>query len=420
MLIEFRVENHRSIYDEQALSMAAASDRSNDPRVREVAASDVPLLPVVAIYGANASGKSNILAALATMRHIIEKSHRLWEPDGGVVRQPFAWSDGGNKPSLYEASFVAKGVRYQYGFVLDDETILEEWLYAWPQGRKQVWFERDESAFKFGEKLIGENQTIERITRSNSLFLSAAMQNSHKQIESVFRWFIDITLWNVPTQAASATARTHNNGRYRRAILLADPSYAEIPDNDAEREQFLNFLRAADLGIADLRIEGENNGQGELFPVGMGRVMLRHACTFDDAWLPLSEQSKGTQYLFAFAPKIFSTLRSGGLLIIDELESSLHPLIAAQIVRLFNDPKSNPNNAQMIFSTHDTQLLGASFGEPALRRDQVWFCEKNPDGHTILYPLTKFRPRKDENLERGYVQGRYGAIPFIGELPEFT
>jgi AAA15 family ATPase/GTPase len=130
--------------------------------------------------------------------------------------------------------------------------------------------------------------------------------------------------------------------------------------------------------------------------------------------LPLEDESRGTQTLFRLALPILQTIEEGGILLVDELEASLHPKLAQEIVRQFNDPAANPRNAQLIFTTHDTNLLGTTMGEPALRRDQVWLTEKNNEGATVLYPLTDYKPRKAENLERGYIQGRFGAIPFLG------
>ena len=143
---------------------------------------------------------------------------------------------------------------------------------------------------------------------------------------------------------------------------------------------------------------------------------LKHQSEVEEAWLPLEEESRGTQSMFRIALPILQTMRSGGTLLVDELESSLHPNLAQRLVRELNEPTTNPRNAQLIFTTHDTNLLGTTLGEPALRRDQVWLTEKNRDGATNLYPLTNYRPRKAENLEHGYLQGRYGAIPFLGEL----
>jgi AAA15 family ATPase/GTPase len=145
-------------------------------------------------------------------------------------------------------------------------------------------------------------------------------------------------------------------------------------------------------------------------------VEVRHQGGSDDAWLPLEEESRGTQRLFRIGIPILGAIRDGRVLVIDELEASLHPILAQQIVQQFNDPAVNTRNAQLIFTTHDTNLLGSLVGGPALRRDQVWLTEKDAEGATVVYPLTDYQPREPENLERGYLQGRYGAIPFLGDL----
>jgi uncharacterized protein len=171
------------------------------------------------------------------------------------------------------------------------------------------------------------------------------------------------------------------------------------------------------VGIVDLKLEAEGHVRDdETVALSRGRILLQHKSSEPDAWLPLEEESQGTQQLFRVAPLVITALERGQLLLIDELEASFHPLLALQIVRTFNDPVKNPRNAQLLFTTHDTNLLGTTLGEPSLRRDQVWLTEKKPEGSTVVYPLTDYKPRKAENLERGYLQGRYGAIPFLGDL----
>ena len=191
--------------------------------------------------------------------------------------------------------------------------------------------------------------------------------------------------------------------------------YFEELQPDPTLEQFKALLRNADIGIVDLRINRDESAASAK-NTRLGQVELKHKSESDDAWLPLDQESKGTRTLFRLAFPILRTIQRGGLLIVDELESSLHPILAELIVKQFNDPTINSQNAQLIFSTHDTNLLGTLVGDPVLRRDQVWLTEKDPKGATVLYPLTDFKPRKDENIERGYIQGRYGAIPFLGSF----
>jgi uncharacterized protein len=431
MLIEFRVENHRSLRDEQVLTMDAGRVGDDaDPRPRRVSGYSERLLPVAALYGANASGKSNVLAALAFMRDAVLLSQGSWAPDEGVPRDPFAWGPKRSEPSMFEVMMLIDGIRYQYGFVADDKCFLEEWLHAWPKGKKRVWFERDESLFKFGEDLRGKNKLIQEFTRPNSLFLSAAAQNQHPRLTPIYSWFRAIQPINVfvdrrssedslpPSLAlirllASMIPTPHakrllSDGTPQGKGLLRDEM------NKSVSKLLLPFLRNADLGIVDLRVnrsESEESAQVPIIP-----VYVKHQSKSDDSWLPIQEESEGTKNLFRIALPILLAIQEGGTLLVDELEGSLHPSIAQQIFRQFNDPATNPRNAQLIFTTHDTNLLGTTLGEPILRRDQVWLTEKDKEGATVLYPLTDYKPRKAENLERGYLQGRYGAIPFLGNF----
>ena len=417
MLVELRFENHRSVRDEQALTFEAASiGDDRDDRPRRVPGHDRALLPVAAVYGANASGKSNVLAALGFMRQAVALSHRFWSPDGGVPREPFAWGARRADTSLFEVELILDGARYAYGFVCDDTRFREEWLYAWPNGRKQVWFERDDDTFKFGEHLRGENHIVERVTRPNALFLSAAVQMRHAQLDPIFRWFSTIRTVGVararrlPERPESWEQSLLNPGPVQTSLFGDDLPPPRLP------EAFLNLLRSADLGIVDVKQLDDERDPSDPRRPGRFRVVVQHHTSGDDAWLPLEEESQGTRTLFRIGPVILSALDTGGIVVVDELEASLHPLLGLQLVKLFNDPATNPRNAQLVFSTHDTNLLGSTLGDAALRRDQVWLCEKDPEGGTRIYPLTDYKPRKAENLERGYLQGRYGAIPFLGAL----
>lgn len=400
MLIEFRVENHRSLADEQVLSMEAANvGEPNDTRPRRVAGHVHALLPVAALYGANASGKSNVLSALAFMRDAVFSSHRFWGPDEKIPRDPFAWGSKKSEPSLFEVTLLLKGVRFQYGFVASDHELLEEWLYVWPKGHKQTWFERDKKEFKFGEHLKGENKLIESVTRPNALFLSTAVQHQHRQLCPLFAWFESMRSKNV----ISSCGMIPPLPKERALARLFEAPFLS---------RFRALLKNSDVGISDVEMLAERH-EGQSIE---SRIRVKHRTAYVDSWLPLREESHGTQTLFSLAYPVLHALASGSLFVFDELERSLHPAMVQKIVHLFNDPKTNPANAQLVFTTHDTNLLGRTLGEPDLRRDQVWLTEKNDTGETVLYPLTDFKPRKAENVERGYLQGRYGAIPFLGDF----
>ena len=425
MLIDFRAENYRSLRDEQVLTMEAGrSGAESDLRPRRVPGHSESLLPIAVLYGANASGKSNVLGALGFMRDAIVDSHRTWSPDEGVPRDPFAWGPKKIEPSMFEVSLLIDMVRYEYGFLVSDDCVVEEWLHAWPNGKKQLWFERDANSFKFGDNLKGENKLIQEVTRSNALFLSTAVQLKHQQLQPIFSWFRQLQTINMvrsrgprfPTAGSSAEfwlSRLLDEGDLQRqtSFLPEEASKNSLLDG------FRCLLQASDIGIVDLKIvKDEPEESGEYSRSSKrGRIHLKHQGPAD-AWLPLEEESKGTRTLFRIAFPILRAIQMGGTLLIDELEASLHPALAQKIVRQFNDPVTNPRNAQLIFTTHDTSLLGTTLGEPALRRDQVWLTEKDDEGATVLYPLSDYKPRKAENLERGYLQGRYGAIPFLGDF----
>lgn len=413
MLVEFRVENHRSIREEQVFTMEVGRfGTADDPRPRRVTGYRQLLLPVAAFYGANASGKSNLLDALGYMQIAVLHSHRVWDPEGGVPRYPFAWDGLKKQPSTFEITFLVEGVRYEYGFVINDDQVLEEWLYAWPKGSKSVWFERylDDGShrYKFGEGLKGDKRLIEEITRPNALFLSVATQHNNAQLRRIYEWFWDLRTVDLKSKQHLIAHPTGDRWVSSALRLQGSPSEGDQAVDSVLRS-LLDLLRGADVGILDMKAD----------PLNRNKLLVRHRMDEDDEWLPLAEESNGTKALFLRAPLLLDALRSGGLIVVDELEASLHPLLALRLVELFNNPKTNPNNAQLVFSTHDTNLLSGVALETPLRRDQIWLTEKSVDGATQVSPLTDYKPRKSENLERGYLMGRYGAVPFLGGLDAF-
>jgi uncharacterized protein len=419
MLIEFRVENHRSIRDEQLLTMEMGrAGTPNDPRPRDIPGCAKKVLPVAALYGANASGKSNVLAALASMTDAVTLSLRNWSPDEGIPQDPFAWGLKRRESTKFEIEIALKGTRYRYGFEFNDRVFLKEWLYAWPNGKKQTWLERAGDTFSFGENLRGENKVIQDVTRPNALFLSAAAQLKHPQLSPIYSWFGSIETINLQTRKQTPGPRFIGPSHSELLIAsmldeAAQPTlFREDESSDSLVWRFKTLLKNADLGIMDVRaVKREQGSRSRPW-----QIELKHRNEADDAWLPLEDESRGTRTLFRLAVPVLRAIEFGRLLVVDELESSMHPNLAEHIVRQFNDPDINSRNAQLIFSTHDTNLLGTLLGDPVLRRDQVWLTEKDENGATILYPLTDFKPRKDENMEIGYVQGRYGAIPYLSNF----
>jgi uncharacterized protein len=422
LLIRFRVENHRSIYEEQELSFVAAPLAELPEKVVHTKHKDLALLRAVGIYGANASGKSNVLNALQFMQSAVVHSQRTWKPDGGVPRSPFLLDpEAVSKPSFFEVDFLLDDTRYTYGFVVDSKRVLEEWLYASPQGKRQKWFSRDSadsSEFSFGRFLSGENKSIQALTRENSLFLSAAAQNNHQMLSPIFEWFSTALTFNDEGNRKTpvSTAKNFRNFKYQTGILsIIQHSDLGITNIDIEDKELTDHLkRVIEATFDDKKIALEMIKEYPTIP----EIALRHRSEIagKDISIPFKDESLGTQALFALAGPVVETLAEGGLLCVDELDASLHPLMAVEIVKMFNDPKRNPHNAQLLFNTHDTNILECG----DLRRDQIWFTEKDKNGATQLYPLTDYKARREENLKRGYLQGRYGAVPFIHTESLFT
>lgn len=414
MLIRFRVANHRSLRDEQELSLEAApiSD-SVDPLI-PFGSREGGVLRSAVIYGANASGKSNVVHALSFMTGAVQHSQSSWDPEGGIPREPFCLDAVmRDEPSFFAVDLILDGVRYEYGFVVNSERVLEEWVYAYPKGHKQQWFIRDaneEREFKFGRSFGGENQAIAALTRPNSLFLSAAAQNNHELLRPLYHWFA--------RQLRIADSEEKDRLWMQTVQLLKRDEY---------RDAIVDLLRSSDVGISGIDLADEvlpelsvrllqtmfADDPEKLKALAQDpkipRIHLLHTSGDGAIPIPFTSESRGTRALFGLAGTVVRGLKNGGVLFVDELEASLHPVLALALVELFNKPSTNPKNAQLVFTTHDTNLLDTRL----LRRDQIWFTEKDKMGATRLYPLTEFRARKQENLERGYLQGRYGAVPFI-------
>jgi uncharacterized protein len=409
MLLRFRFSNFRSFRSAQELSLISGPFSDLENVVRHPPQLKYGVLPCAAVYGANGSGKSNLIKAVAFMAGAVSFSHRKWEPDGPIRREAFM-AEAASTPSEFEADFLLAGTRYRYGFLIDSARVIEEWLHVYPNGKKQTWFHRAaDGHIAFSKNMPGENRTIEALTRKNSLFLSAAAQNNHDLLLPIYQWLTDLLFVD------------HNRSMYvgQTARLCSRADYFN---------EIRNLISAADLGIADMLIEQEKMPEKmkavltaigttldpkedgpESFPEIRSAIKLLHR--FGDQTIPLTrdQESAGTIAYLALLGPVVDALGTGAPLLIDELDESLHPLLAIELIRLFNSPSSNPKGGQLIFNTHDTNLLSSG----VLRRDQIWFTEKDKNASSHLFALSDFKPRLQENLRNGYLQGRYGAIPFI-------
>ena len=417
MFIEFTVKNYRSIKEEQVLSMVKAKGNELEETNSFLpdAPSSVPLLRSSVIYGPNAAGKSNVIRALMEMEFIVRHSASKNQEGDLISVTPFLFDETtSNEPTDFEMVFISEGIRYQYGFSATKTQVFEEWLIAYPKGRPQRWFSRafdnesDEYEYKFSDNLTGQKSVWQNATRSNALLLSTAVQLNSDQLKPVYNWFKE------------KLRPTNINGW--------GPSFtASLCEDDDSKEEVLKFLKAADFDIHDIKVEKEKFDPKSLpdeFPESIKEKIISEMKGKEvidiktlhktDAGnlvpLEFEDESDGTQKFFSFAGPWIDILKNGYVLIVDELHDSLHPKMVKYLVELFHSEKTNPNNAQLIFTTHETSILS----QEVFRRDQIWFCEKDNTQASNLYPLSDFSPRKDkENIELGYLSGRYGALPFI-------
>ena len=421
MLLDFQVSNYRSFRSRVQLSLAASNyDSATLPG--NVIAPHLPgvtkqkFLRGAAIYGANASGKSNLIRAIFDLQKLVRTSHAL-EAGAGLPVDPFLLDATSiNQPTLYAIRFVASGTRYHYNVAFDAQRILEESLSAFPKGKEQLWYHRlwdeEEKTYSYSpedSEHFAIRKTDVEFTKPNSLFLSTATNLlNHPKLGPVYAWFretLNIVNLGVDSNHLDST--------------LTMKRFQSHP------EQVMRFLRQADLGIADMEIRNERIPSQlhlqltkeiaeqsktselvriNLFHTGIGGA--RHA-------LEIQQESSGTQRIFDLIGPWLDLIEKGTVLFLDEIETSLHPLLTRELIRIVMDPNLNTKNAQIIFATHDPLLLDTAL----LRRDQIWLTEKTHEGDSILYALNEYKtpPSKRESLVRGYLSGRYGGIPYIPE-----
>ena len=423
MLLEFSVTNYRSIRDTQTLRMSASNYYKGleETNCFDAGVNGLPkLLRTAVIYGPNAAGKSNLLRALHFMQSFVLLSHSHQEGQAINVA-PFAFnSHTQNEPSEFEIFFVQDNVRYQYGFAVSRVRVTREWLLAFPEGKAQRWYEReydaktDEDRWYFGSKFTGRRRIWQDATRKNALFLSTAIQLNNEQFKPVFAWFQEKLAVILPGAQIN--------------LQLSVDQCASAEGKD----RIMAFLNSADIGISGIEIKKIPLPpmKPEMLPPDMPQPLkeqvlrdmqgkeipdiqfIHKTNSGESVPFPFFDESDGTKKLFAFAGPWLDVLAKGHILFIDELDTSLHPLMVRFLIGLIQNPVINKHNAQLIFTTHDTSVLDAEL----FRRDQVWFVEKDREQASRLYPLSDFKPRKGEALEKGYLNGRYGALPFIGEL----
>lgn len=426
MLIEFKFSNYRSFRDEAVLSMEATGLSTFKDSLLNYG--NTRLLPGIAIYGKNGGGKSNVIRAFWLSVQFIRNAQRTQHEKAEIPVSPFLLNDySKNETTSFEFTYVLDGVKYIYGFSATKTKIKNEHLYHTPKGQRAIVFERYGQSFKFTEQKA-KRKLISETVAENQLFFSVACTMNDIECSSAMRWF--------------------------REYVLFSRDYSDIPKQLLEYSNDPNMLRAitdyareADLGIEDVQFEFDNQEVSDphklpdALPIGfktalsnfiqllsetsnnsevrlkMGEVTATsyhkgktQAGEYEHFPLELSYESDGTRKLMALAPAIESALRNGGILLVDEIERELHPILVDYIIAKFQSKTCNPHGAQIIFTTHNTELMS----ETLIRKDQIYFVDKNrSDGSSELYTISEFSTKTSDNIRKGYLLGKYGAIPDI-------
>lgn len=425
MLIQFSIANYEAIKSKMTLSLVA----SNYDKSRETDNTfpfdkfGFRLLKSAVIYGANASGKTKFLESFGFFKEFILNSSKESQANESIEVTPFKFNSQTEKqPSFFEMSFIYKNELYRYGFEVSQKEVNSEWLYYRPKTKEIELFYREKQAFDLHDTFkVGNNLVKNKMVRENALLLSVCAQFNDPISKKIFAWLNTL-------QLISGVQEEGYEGFTISQI-----------QNFGKKEKILNFLRNADLGIEDFIIEEVDfNNLHKSMSEKQKEALISQkekpkiysdVITFHKKYdgkqnlkglssLSMDEnESSGTRKYFALAGPIIETLEEGDTLIIDELDAKLHPILVQNIVALFNSKITNPKNAQLIFNTHDTNLLSSDI----FRRDQIWFTEKNKFGEAELFSLSDIKKndskvRNDEDYEKNYIQGKYGAIPYIGDF----
>lgn len=404
MLLEFSCSNHRSIRDEVLFSMLAGKDMSHEEKTKEVAGNKV--LKAAVIYGANGSGKSNFIDAISFVKNLVINSINN-QPGQGIRQVPHKL-DGYDKESVYKIQFVTNDVRYVFGFTLKNLLVKEEYLYYFPNGRQTKIFERQGDTFTAGNKFRGKFSSCKDVLKSNRLLLSCAANfSSVEEAENAFRFFND----ELVIYAAENQDNWMNYSLYQM-------------NNDKKVKQaVVTFLDELGTGIRDIRVDiNQEQLETSMLPPFLSddfkNLLLQEKVDAISAKVIydkfetdlMMEESSGVRKLFGMLCPLLDIMINGKVLICDEIESSLHESLVFGLVKLFVNVQTE-KFAQMIFTTHETGLLNLDL----FRRDQIWFAEmKGIDRSTDLFSLAEIKNiRKEDNFGKGYITGKYGAIPML-------
>ena len=421
MFVNFRIKNYKSFKDVTDFSMEATKLKNlTDHNV--FTRNNISLLKSAVIYGANASGKSNLLDAMEKMISIIKFSTDI-EKTKKYQHEPFLLNTNSEKsPTLFEFIFIIDDIRYRYGFEINAKAIiLSEWLY---QKKLKLYAKEVQLFTRSKENIIlgssfSEGKNIQKITRDNALFLSVTAQLNGKISQKILEWFNHINILS--------NIRSNEFKHYSFKML----------DDSKFKDKITHFIKNADTGITRIqkskvtydKLKTGLESIDNLPDVILERLKESEMSTIETIHMQYDQdniftqfktvnldfESDGTQKLLALSAPIIDTLQSGAILVIDELDNSMHTDLVEAIIQLFNSNETNPNNAQLIFSTHDTNLLN----QAVFRRDQIWFTQKDIYGSSDLYSLIEYgkgKIRDDLALEKNYLKGKFGGKPHISSL----
>ena len=424
MLIEFRFKNYRSFRDEAVLSMEAVGLSSFKKSLIEQ--NKMKLLPGAAIYGKNGGGKSNVIRAFWLGVQFIRNAQRIQHEKASVPVVPFLLDDySANNPTEFAFDYIADGIKYWYSFAATKEKIIRESLYHAPKGQKALVFSREQQKFNFTEDKA-RRKLISETVAENQLFFSVACTMNDAVCTKAMKWFREDIFFSrdytdIPQQLLEYSGDSN--------MLNAISEYAKAADFGIEEMQFeienkeidgaIDFpenipegMKSALTSFIQILSETSNNSEGKL-KMSQVKAQSKHKGILENGEaglfkLELEDESDGTRKLMSLAPAIESVLKRGGVLLVDEIERELHPMLVNFIVAKFQSKNSNPNGAQIIFTTHNTELMNLEL----LRKDQIYFADKNRnDGSSELYSVTDFMTKTADNIRKGYLAGKYGATP---------
>jgi len=425
MLVQFSVRNFKTFKNKVILNLVASNydkDTREIDNIKTDTEFNLRIVKSAVLYGANASGKSKFIEALMFMREFAIKSSKDSQKGDSIDVEPFKLEIESEKDSSeFEVIFILNKEMFRYGFEVNKDKVLSEWLYHKPKTKEIELFYREKQKFNIHARSFSKGATLikEELVRDNALMLSVAAQFNDKSAGKILSWFKGLkTISGLDEKGYQGftMGRTKN------------PKY---------KEQILELLKAADLGIKDIILEPLDLSKlpkqlreslekqikeedAEFFSDVLTthrKYDLNKKYVGDIQFSMEDEESSGTKKFFALTGPVLDSIENGYVLVIDELDSKLHPNLVCKIVSLFNSKELNPKNAQLIFNTHDTNLLSSGL----FRRDQIWFAEKDKYGASKLFSLADFKSevRKTENFEDNYIRGKYGAVPFLGEFDNF-